>query len=369
MWTCNLRVRPSNFLSGLVILVFGTGVLGAGLLPLQAQALRVEERDGESIYHLSYGSALSPTHTFSQADWDWIRYVENKSEGRLKVSPFWSGTLISSSQNVFELRHGVTDVAMITPIYMHAGMHATRVQTGFYAGAHEIETQVEVFHCLMRDFPVFGEELEGMKILAVQGGTPSYLLTRDRPIQTLEDLAGLRLRAPTALVPVVYALGGDPVMLPMGDVYPAFSKGIIDGVLTPEDTLLSMHFAEIGRYLLRLAMHRGAYPSRAISDRSWKQLPPDLQQLLRDSGRYWEQRIAHYVLQGNAVAVDYGLEKGVKTVTPDDAVQQHFDAVYNDIARRDAHGLSKYGINGVAILDRVSHLIQRFNNGHELNCP
>jgi len=98
-------------------------------------------------FELTYGSSLGPNHTFSLADRDWITYVESRSQGRIRIKPFWSATLISSDNSVVELRHGVTDVAMITPIYMRAGMHAIRAQTGFYIGGDKIETQVEVFHC------------------------------------------------------------------------------------------------------------------------------------------------------------------------------------------------------------------------------
>ena len=38
-------------------------------------------------------------------------------------STLWSG-LISADENVEELRHGVADVALITPIYMRGGMQA-----------------------------------------------------------------------------------------------------------------------------------------------------------------------------------------------------------------------------------------------------
>lgn len=355
--------RPAGCTFGLVLSI------GLSLFwSMNLAALRVEQGPQHSIYHLSYGSPLSSNHTFSKADQDWIRHVEAASQGRIKIKAFWSGTLISSQQNVVELRHGVTDIAMITPIYMHAGMHAIRAQTGFYAGADRIQTQVEVFHCLLQEFPVFSEELEGLTILAVQGGTPSYLLSRNRSIATLDDIAGLRLRTPTALVPVVYALGGDPVLLPMGDVYPAFSKGIIDGVLTPEDTLLSMHFAEIGRYFIQLAMHRGAYPSRAMSLRSWQALPPDLQQIISDSSRFWEERIAHYTLLGNEAALAYGHKNGVEFVSLPESEQQRFNQLYMEIALRDAEALSQYGIAGVEILERVAQLVDNINRGKETGC-
>lgn len=362
------RLRQSTilFLEKLflkIVLAFVSLVLSSTVF-----AFDIIHEDGKEIYQISYGSALSPNHTFSRADKDWITYIEDKSNGRIKIKPFWSGTLISSAENVVELRHGVTDIAMITPIYMRAGMHATRTQTGFYAGSDSIETQIEVFHCLLRDFPVFEEELDGVKVLVVQGGTPSYILTKDRPINTLEDIAGLRLRAPTALVPVVYALGGDPVLMPMGDVYPAFAKGIIDGVLTPEDTLRSMHFAEIGQYLNRLAMHRGGYPSRAISDRSFELLPKDLQILIEESGRYWEERIAHYILIGNSAAIKYGEEQGIEFVSIAADQQKKFEDLYAGIALRDSKRLEKYGIDGPAIYNYVNQLIGKINAGETKGC-
>ncbi len=333
-----------------------------------SNALVIKKIEDQSVYELSYGSSLSPNHTFSQADKDWIRYVENKSQGRIKIRSFWSGTLISSDQSVFELKHGVTDIAMITPIYMKAGMQAIRAQTGFYAGAEAIETQIEVFHCLLRDFPVFKKELEGVKTLVVQGGTPSYILTKNRIIESIEDIKGLRLRAPTALVSVVYALGGDPVLLPMGDVYPAFAKGIIDGVLTPEDTLRSMHFAEIGQYMNRLAMHRGGYPSRAISNLSWQKLPLELQNIIQESGRFWEERIAHYILAGNQAAIDYGKNEGVQFIDINSVEQQRFEKIYSDLAQESAESLNHYGIDGVAIFNYVQSLIKQSHHGDDIRC-
>ncbi|MGI1677908.1 MAG: TRAP transporter substrate-binding protein DctP [Cellvibrionaceae bacterium] len=333
-----------------------------------SNSLEIKEIEEKLVYELTYGSALSPNHTFSHADKDWMEYVEKKSQGKIIIKPFWSGTLISGDQSVFELKHGVTDLAMITPIYMRAGMQAIRAQTGFYAGAEAIETQVEVFHCLLRDFPIFKKELEGVKTLVVQGGTPSYVLTKNRKIESIDDLKGMRLRAPTALVPVVYALGGDPVLLPMGDVYPAFAKGIIDGVLTPEDTLKSMHLAEIGQYLNRLAMHRGGYPSRAISNKSWQKLPKALQDLIEDSGLYWEERIAHYILNGNQAAIEYGKEEGVEFISVGSSEQKRFEKIYSQIAQEDAKKLNRFGIDGVAIYDYVQDVINQSDKGIDISC-
>ena len=36
---------------------------------------------------------------------------------------------------MIELRHGVADIGLITPIYVKGGAHLIRIQSGFYSGA------------------------------------------------------------------------------------------------------------------------------------------------------------------------------------------------------------------------------------------
>ncbi len=330
-----------------------------------AGALTIDE---DGVFHLSYASSYSSTQSFSRADLDWIDYIERESEGRIKIRPFWSATLLSNDENMLELRHGVADVAMITPIYSRSGSVAIRAQTGFYAGATEISTQVEVFHCLLQEFPVFQRELEGVKLLVVQGGTPSYIFTQNATVESLDDLVGLRLRAPTAVVPVLFELGGDALLMPMSDVYPALSKGTIDGVVTPMDALYSLRFAEIGNYMNMLTIHRGGYPSRAISNKTWEQLPTDIQNLLLESSRYWEERIAFYVLEGDRLGRDLAIEEGVEFITVSDEVQEAFNQIQTEVARQDAQRLYDYGIDGEAILDYANSMIRRINAGEAVNC-
>ena len=67
---------------------------------------------------LTYASPYSPNHTFSKADRTWMQWVLEHSGGSLRIHPIWSGGLISSDQSLLEMRHGVADIGLITPIYM-----------------------------------------------------------------------------------------------------------------------------------------------------------------------------------------------------------------------------------------------------------
>jgi TRAP-type C4-dicarboxylate transport system substrate-binding protein len=308
--------------------------LAAVVAPACAPPERVQAQTEQHV--LRYASPYPPSHPFSRADISWMKHVEQVSGGRLKIRPFWGGALVGSDHAVLEVRHGVADMALITPIYMRGGVEAIKMQAAFYGGVRTPEEQVAVYRCLVRDFPILDDELQGLTVLAVQGGNLPSVITRERPVRRLEDLRGLRLRVPAELVPVLRPLGVDPLTMPMGEVYSAMSKGVVDGVVAPGDTIRSLHFSEVAKYITRLHVSRGGYPARAISDRAFNRLPPDLQQVLLDSRPYWEDQLNKEVVKAEAAGLAYGATHGIESIEVTPQEQARFDALYNRVALEQA---------------------------------
>jgi TRAP-type C4-dicarboxylate transport system substrate-binding protein len=299
---------------------------------------------------LTYATPYSPTHPFSRADQRWMDFVEERSGGTLRIRPSWSGALLSAEHSMVELRHGVVDIGLITPIYVKGGAHLIRIQSGFYSGTREIEDQVALYRCLARGNAQFERELDGLVVLAVQGGSTPGIITRERPIRSLDDLRGMRVRVPTELLPVLRGLGADPVNMPMGEVYSALAKGVIDGVVAPEDTFRSLHFAEVSRYFTRMDIPRGAYPARAMGRERWERLSPDHKAVLEAGVAVWEQALAEENRRALKLGQELAVEEGVVEMQLPAADQQRFNRLYVEDARRNAAGLDRYGINGREVL-------------------
>jgi TRAP-type C4-dicarboxylate transport system substrate-binding protein len=306
--------------------------------------------DDAGVVELVYATPYSPTHPFSRADQRWIDFVQTTSGGSLRIRPSWSGALLSSEHSLIELRHGVVDIGLITPIYVKGGVHLIRTQSGFYSGVRTIEQQVALYHCLADGNPQFAREVEGLEVLAVQGGSLPGIVSRDRPIESLDDLRGLRIRVPNELLNVMRDLGADPVNMPMGDVYSALAKGIIDAVVAPTDTFRALHLAEVSRYFTPLAVPRGAYPARAIGSERWRALTDTQREVLRASIAVWESALADENRRALADGWQFALEEGIIEVpiSPDD--QARFDSLYAQEAERNALALQRYGIDGAAVL-------------------
>lgn len=313
---------------------------------------------------LSYASPYTPTHPFGLADQEWMKWVEAKSGGRIAFKPFWSGALISSDMSMEEVRHGVADIGLITPIYSKGGAHLLRGQAAYYGGVRTITDQVAIYDCLADRFPKFENELHGLHVLAVQGGNFPGVLTRDRPIRSLADFKGLRLRAQSDAVDILKQLGADPVNMPMGEVYSALAKGVIDGVVAPADTIRSLHFAEVAKHFTTIRFSRGAYPARAMSDKTWRTLPPDLQAILIEGRKVWEEALNRQLLKAEQAGIDYGRKEGISFSSIPEQEQRAFDALYNKDARIQAQRLGKIGIDAVPIYEEAQRLIA----GGDIRC-
>ncbi|WP_137680111.1 TRAP transporter substrate-binding protein DctP [Aurantiacibacter suaedae] len=318
----------------------------AALLALLAMVAGCARALPEDVTELTYATPYPPSHPFSQADQRWMDYVERESGGKLLIKPIWSGALLSADMSMEELRHGVADIGLITPIYVRGGTHLLRTQTGFYSGADSIESQTALYRCMAERVPQFADELEGLEVLALQGGLLPGIVTRTRKVESLEDLKGLRIRAPTELLGVLGDLGADPVNMPMGEVYSAMAKGVIDGVIAPPDTFRALHLTEVAKYYYELKVPRGAYPSRAMGLERWEALSAAERALLERSKPVWEAALAEEIRKSEQVGRDAAA--GIIAASPvSEADQAHFDAIYLRDGEANARRLARFGIDGL----------------------
>jgi TRAP-type C4-dicarboxylate transport system substrate-binding protein len=301
----------------------------------------------EAVTVLTYASPYSPTHPFSRADAAWMKWVAERSQGSLRIQPYWSGGVLSAEHSMSELRHGVVDIGLITPIYARGGTHLIRAQAAFYGGLTTFGEQVALYHCMQRHEAQFGRELGGLVVLAVQGGNLPGILTRNRRVETLADLAGLRLRAPAELLAVLKHFGADPVEMPMGEVYSALAKGVLDGVVAPRDTLRSLHFAEVAKYFYALDIPRGAYAARAMGARRWHSLGAAHRAILEEGVGVWERALESQLLDAEHAGEALGREHGVVYTRPAPADVARFLAGYDEFAMRGAARLERFGIDGL----------------------
>jgi TRAP-type C4-dicarboxylate transport system substrate-binding protein len=148
---------------------------------------------------------------------------------------------------------------------------------------------------------------------------PSLIISK-KPVRKLEDMKGLTIRAPGMVGNTIKALGGTPAPTPIMEVYDGISKGVIDGVNTPFETLKTFRFAEVAKYTTASWQVGNIYTFYvAMNKNSYNKLPPDIKEIFDElAGEYRER----YALMWNVIDF-YGKwfakEKGVEIIELSDA--------------------------------------------------
>ena len=304
-------------------------------------------------FNLTYASPYTEAHPYGAADAEWIARIEEQSAGRIEITPYWGRTLVTSREGVDELSAGVADMAYIAPIYARSGYDMNRLTPGMFYGYTDPEKVLGVYMDLVKTFPDFDAELEGVHVVGYNVGTPMHILLREKPVETLDDLKGLRIRSAVDFIGPLAAYGAEGVTMPMTETYPSLEKGVVDGVIAPYEALKSLSFAEVVGYYSELPHSRGAYPSRGINGDVWASLPEDLQKVFDDNTEWLSLRTLELAQEAEDAGRAYGEEQGVKFNAVAPEVVAEYSESFAPAIKEVATGLDAMGKPGTEVLEAI----------------
>lgn len=343
---------------GSKVMVVAMGVVFMCGLMLSVNQLGAQEKPIE----LTYASQYANIHPYSIADQHWIDKIAKETNGRVKIKPYWNGTLISSRESMREIAKGVADIGFVTPIYEKSGVDLTKAAIDFFGGSAP-EINLKIFWEIYNKFPEVRKEYETLKIVGTNVGIPMLLMTTKKPAKTIEDLKGVRIRVTgNALMRAMKELGLEPVGMPVTEMLESLQKGIIQAVIFAHGDYKSLKLAEVVKYETEnFLQDRGVYASRAMNLDSWKKLPPDVQKVF-ESNTDW---LALDTLNESRKPEDEGLElakkAGVQFVQMDKAGIQKYEDTYDAQNLVEAKSLDAKGLPGTKIFEEIRRLVKLYN--------
>jgi len=122
---------------------------------------------------------------------------------------------------------------------------------------------------------------KGLRVLGVWENGFRVITNNVRPIVKPEDLKGIKLRVPSGVwrVKMFRLYGANPTPLAYSEVFAALQAGVMDGQENPFPQIWGGKFHEVQKYL-SLSDHVYTPSYSIVSERFWKTLSPDVQQLL-----------------------------------------------------------------------------------------
>ena len=310
------------------------------------------------VIELTYGTPYGVDHTYSIIDKRWMAKVEKETNDRVKFKPYWGGAVIGGRDAAEELTQGAIDIAFLNPTTSKSGFQITKASYIFFYGASQ-EVGGKVFKELRTKFPEIEKEYKGMKVLC-WGGSMNQLITR-KPIRKIDDLRGTRIKVVGDVSNALKELGVEAMSLSNSEVYVALQKGILDGLITPVETLESLKFAEVAKYVTMINFYRTHSGMRMMNLDKFNSLPPDIKKVFENNIEYYGQETEAEVGRTNQHAMDAGKKLGVEFIPISKEEMTKFYAPIKTMAQKEAQGLDAKGLPGTKILNEAQRLIQLYS--------
>ena len=310
------------------------------------------------VIELTYGTPYGVDHTYSIIDKRWMAKVEKETNDRVKFKPYWGGAVIGGRDAAEELTQGAIDIAFLNPTTSKSGFQITKASYLFFYGAN-LEIGGKVFKEMLTKFPEIEKEYKGMKVLC-WGGSMNQLITR-KPIRKIDDLRGTRIKVVGDVSNALKELGVEAMSLSNSEVYVALQKGILDGLITPVETLESLKFAEVAKYVTMINFYRTHSGMRMMNLDKFNSLPPDIKKVFENNIEYYGQETEAEVGRTNQHAMDAGKKLGVEFIPISKEEVTKFYAPIKTMAQKEAQGLDAKGLPGTKILNEAQRLIQLYS--------
>jgi TRAP-type C4-dicarboxylate transport system substrate-binding protein len=180
---------------------------------------------------------VPPTHGFVVDVLEpWVKELEKRTGGKLTGRVFAGNSPFGKTENqADQVRQGVTDVGWgLNGIPRGRLPRSSVMELPFVAPSADAASRT-----LWAMLPgMLAEDYKGFKVLALHCHNPGLFHTRDKKLDRIEDVKGLRMRAPNPPTQELLSfLGATPVGMPPTQVYENLEKGVIDGAVFPWDAI------------------------------------------------------------------------------------------------------------------------------------
>lgn len=232
---------------------------------------------------LRFGHVVQPGHPISLAVQKLGEILAARSGGKIKVQELGGGTVGGEAQQLSAVQGGVQDITMPSATIMGGVVKEfTLLDIPFsFAKAEEVDALLggPFGKALMAKLPEKG--LVGLAFW--ETGFRNFTNSR-RPIMTVEDLKGLKLRViPNPMfIESFGALGTNPVPMAFPELYGALETRAMDAQENPFAVVLTSKFYEVQKFL-SVTNHVYTANPVVISKRVWDRLSAEEQKIVQDA--------------------------------------------------------------------------------------
>lgn len=238
----------------------------------------------EQVINLKFGHIQAESDLWQQGALKFKEEVEAKSNGKITITIYPNSTLGGDRDMAEGMQMGTTDFALIAGVLGNFEPSIQLLELPYLFSSEEqykkvIDGEVgkEISDRILKS--------SGIRILNFWDRGPRQV-TSNKPINTLADVKGLKIRLPEikAMVDTWKAMGASPTTMAWNEVYTGLQQNVIEAEENPVPFIYSGKIHEVQKYLA-LTNHKYEYVTLSMSDKTWSKLNAEQQKIVTDAAK------------------------------------------------------------------------------------
>ena len=300
---------------------------------------------------LTYSNFFPPTHIHSQLAESWCKEVEKQTGGEIVFYYFPASTLTRPQQTYIAVAKGVADIGMTAIAYSRGRfpvLEAIDLPMGYTSGVQATAVANQV---LEKFDP---EELHNIEVMFLHAHGPGIIHTRNKPIHSLADLKGLKIRGTGTSGEVIAALGGTPVGQSMAETYQMLQRGVVDGSAHPIEANNGWKLGEVAKYMIQ-NFSSGYTTTFAVfmNQKRWRRLTPEQQDIIHGINEEYALKHGQAWDDADKKGMAFFLSKGGTVISQTEEESNRWAQKVSILIEEYIQSVAKRGINGKAVVDFI----------------
>jgi TRAP-type C4-dicarboxylate transport system substrate-binding protein len=255
-------------------LVVGSFLVTSTILAEAADSVTLRVADSFPKGHYLVKLVLEP----------WMEEVKKRTNGAVTFEHYPAQQLGKATDMLKLTQTGVADIGYVAPGYASDKMPVSEV--AMLPGAFDHSCQGTLAYWkLARNGVIAEQDYAGNNIrLLLAVSLPQYrIFTVKQPVKDVADVTGLKLRSTGGAQDLTLrAIGAVPVRMAAPDAYESLSRGTMDGLLFPLESVVAYGVDKLVKYSTDGLGFGSFIVSYSISEAAWKKLSPEIQKAMTD---------------------------------------------------------------------------------------
>jgi TRAP-type C4-dicarboxylate transport system substrate-binding protein len=294
----------------------------------------------------------------------WMEDVTNRTNGAVTFSYFPNQQLGKAADLLRMTQAAVVDIGYIAPSYASDKMPLSEVAQlpGMFDTACE---GTLAYWKVARSGLVqkFDSAPNKIRLLIEVALPPYHIFTVRQTIQADKDVQGLKLRTTGGAQDLTLrSIGAVPVRMAAPDAYESLSRGTLDGLLFPVESVISYGLDKLVKHATDGTGFGSFVVAFSINQDVWNSLSPDVQKAMNDAAEELEPKMCREVDEEESQARKRLEESGVKFDPLPAEARQTFKGLLKGVGTTWAAGLDGRGKDGTAVLNEFDAALKSLAN-------